>query len=70
VPAGFAIGAPADFVLLRADPRVDIRNTRQVYVLRGRLLTGSSGCGDLYNRLTQMGDDEIKAFSGAGLPTS
>ena len=41
VPAGFAVGAPADFVLLRADPRVDIRNTRQIHgvILRGRLLT-------------------------------
>ena len=41
VPAGFAVGAPADFVLLRADPRVDIRNTRQIHavVLRGRVLT-------------------------------
>src|SRR5690606_12858522 len=38
---GFAVGAPADFVLLRADPRVDIRNTRQLHgvILRGRLLT-------------------------------
>jgi imidazolonepropionase-like amidohydrolase len=41
VPAGFAVGAPADFVLLRADPRVDIRNTRQIHgvILRGRALT-------------------------------
>ena len=41
VPAGFAVGAPADFVLLRADPRVDIRNPRQIHgvILRGRLLT-------------------------------
>lgn len=41
VPAGFAVGAPADFVLLRADPRVDIRNTREIHgvILRGRSLT-------------------------------
>jgi len=41
LPAGFAVGAPADFLLLRGDPRVDIRNTRQIHavILRGRLLT-------------------------------
>lgn len=41
LPTGFEAGAPADFVMLRADPRLDIRNTRQIdaVVLRGRLLT-------------------------------
>lgn len=41
LPTGFEVGAPADFVLLRADPRTDIRNTRQIdaVVLRGTLLT-------------------------------
>lgn len=40
-PTAFEVGAQGDFVLLRADPRVDIRNSRQIdaVILRGRLLT-------------------------------
>jgi imidazolonepropionase-like amidohydrolase len=41
LPTGFEVGAEADLVLLRADPRLDIRNTRQIdaVILRGRALT-------------------------------
>ncbi|HEX7707988.1 MAG TPA: amidohydrolase family protein [Thermoanaerobaculia bacterium] len=40
-PAGIRPGARADFVLLRADPRIEIANTRTIehVILRGRLIT-------------------------------